>query len=231
MEYRVLFSRSRASKENDTMTSENGGIMDLLKDATSEQHRDAESRKLQKEMGSGHLTSEKYGAWLGQMFLLHRSLRQEIDRHGGAWPALASVVRDEGLHVANLRADLTALGSNAERVAALPSTAGAIEAICQASDADPLTLLGFNYVLEGSMNGNRFIARSLAQTLHVSAFSYLNPYGEEQRPTWAAYRERMNAEEFDAGQTEHMVRAAQRMFTYIGEMSDELVDDPVPASR
>ena len=42
------------------MTYQSSGIMDLLKEATAEQHRDAERRRLQKEMVSGRLPVDTY---------------------------------------------------------------------------------------------------------------------------------------------------------------------------
>jgi heme oxygenase len=208
------------------MTYQSAGIMDLLKASTAEQHRDAEHRRLQQELVSGRVSAAKYSAWLGQMFLLHKTLWEEIFRRGKDYPAIADVVRDEGRHVANLRADLARLGNDATRVVPLPSTARAIQEIRTASESDPLALLGYNYVLEGSMNGNRFIAKALARTLEGPALAYLDPYGEEQRATWQAYRERMGAAHLDAEQADRVVAAARGMFGFIATMSDELMEDP-----
>ncbi len=107
------------------------------------------------------------------------------------------MVQDEGRHVANLRADVIALGGEPDGIAPLPATERGLVAIRNTEQQDPFSLLGYNYVLEGSMNGNRFIARALAPGMKVSATSYLDPYGQEQRPIWQAYRERMNAAGFD----------------------------------
>ena len=204
-------------------------IMDVLKASTAEQHRDAEHRRLQQELVSGRIAAPRYAAWLGQMFLLHASLWQEIVQRRGDHQTLADVVRDDGRHVANLRADLAMLGADPATVVALPATARAIQAIREASSHYPLALLGHNYVLEGSMNGNRFIARALARTLAVRAVAYLDPYGEEQPASWLAYRERMSAARLDARQADRVVAAAREMFGSIAGLSDELMEDPLPA--
>ena len=204
-------------------------IMEILKEATAEQHRDAEGRRLQKDMVRGRLPAGTYAAWLGQMLLLHRVLWERIESHRGDHPVLAGIVRDEGLHVANLCADLALLEIHTGDVVPLRSMDRAIQLIVLTSESDPLSLLGYNYVLEGSMNGNRFIARALEHTLPVAAISYLDPYGEEQRPVWQSYRERMNEAGFDEAQGERMVGTARDMFTFIAEMSDELVRETVPA--
>jgi hypothetical protein len=50
-----------------------------------------------------------------------------------------------------------------------------------------------------------------------------DPYGEEQRGVWLAYRERMNAEGFHGATAERLATAAHEMFTLISGLSDELV--------
>jgi heme oxygenase len=211
------------------MEYESTRIMDILKASTAEQHRDAEHRQLQRDMVRGKLAPETYTAWLGQMLLVHRALWEEIAARRVDDPRLATIILDEGLHVANLSADLAALGVNADDVAPLASTHRAVQAIRQTSGTEPLSLLGYNYVLEGSMNGNRFIARALAQVPGITATSYLDPYGEAQRPSWQGYRERMNQAGFDETQGERMVSSARAMFAFIAEMSDEITREAVAA--
>jgi heme oxygenase len=204
-------------------------IMEILKDATAEQHRDAERRQLQKDMVRGHLPAQTYAAWLGQMFLVHQALWDSIARCGSVNPLLTRIVQDEGLHVSHLRTDLSAFGTDADAVVSLPSTDRAVRSIARMADSDPLSLLGYNYVLEGSMNGNRFIARAMQRTPGITSMSYLDPYGEAQRPTWQAYRDRMNEAGFDEASGLRMVEAARDMFTFVAEMSEELVQTSVTA--
>jgi heme oxygenase len=156
------------------------------------------------------------------MYLLHQELWRAIQRSRSKLPLLSQVVQDEGRHVANLRADLGALGVDGKVALALPATARAMAAISRTIRVQPLALLGYNYVLEGSMNGNRFIARALSRTLAVPALSYLDPYGDDQPAVWGAYRERMGAAGFDAEEMDHIVAAARTMFQSVAEMSDEL---------
>ena len=211
------------------MIYQSSGIMDFLKEATAEQHRNAERRRLQKEMVSGRLPVDTYRSWLGQMLLLHSALWSGIMARRVSSPALADVVRDEGRHVANLRGDLIALAGDPDELDPLPATELGLSAIRNTAEQDPPSLLGYNYVLEGSMNGNRFIARVLTPALKIPATTYLDPYGEEQRRVWGAYRERMNAAGFDASQADRMVAAAREMFSTIAELSDQLIAEPAQA--
>lgn len=211
------------------MTYDSTRIMENLKEATAEQHRDAERRQLQREMIRGQLAPETYAAWLGQMFLVHAALWDNIAARRADHAPLAAIVLDEGLHVGHLRADLAAFDIDAGDVAPLPSTQRAIQAIALTAESEPLSLLGYNYVLEGSMNGNQYIARALQQAPGISAVSYLDPYGEAQRPSWQAYRERMNEAGFDEPQGQRIVAAAGNMFSFIAEMSDDLMREAVVA--
>jgi len=201
-------------------------IMERLKEATAVQHRNAEHRRLQRALVAGDVSADRYGAWLAQMLLLHRALWEEIARRRDAEPALRTV-QDEGLHVANLRADLEALGVRPDTAEPLPATRRAVAEIAATGARDPVALLGYNYVLEGSMNGNRFIARALTPRLPQPATKYLDPYGEEQRPVWQAYRERMNTLALDPERAARVVEAARALFSRIADLSDELVGEPV----
>src|SRR6185503_15597901 len=103
------------------MIYQSSGIMDFLKEATAEQHRNAERRRLQREMVSGRLPVDTYRNWLGQMLLLHSALWSGIMARRVSSPALADVVRDEGRHVANLRGDLIALAGDPDELDPLPA--------------------------------------------------------------------------------------------------------------
>jgi len=197
--------------------------MDVLKSATSEQHRQAERRQLQRKMVAGEVSREIFGRWLGQMMLLHRALWEAIVANRARERVLGDVVQDEGLHVVRLQRDLAALELASQVVAPLATTSRAVAGIRETAERDPIALLGYNYVLEGSMNGNRFIARAMAPTVGAGATSYLDPYGAEQPAVWQAYRGRMNGVVSDAPSAERIVAAARAMFDWVSALSDELI--------
>jgi len=206
------------------MSKSSAGIMDALKQSTARQHHDAEHRQLQRQLVAGRLPAPLYAAWLAQMYLLHQALWEAVSQHRASQPALRDIVRDEGLHVSNLRTDLAALGVSPDKAVPVPATASAITAMRHAADADPLALLGYNYVLEGSMNGNRFIAKAIKRSAASPAVSYLDPYGDEQHASWAAYRDRMSAASLTAEHADRIVAAAKELFSSIAQMSDEVMD-------
>jgi heme oxygenase len=197
-------------------------IMTRLRDETAELHRQAESQDFQQRMFRGALERREYAAWLGQMWLVHRALEAELERVGAADPRFVAV-RAEHFKADRLAADLAALG--AREPAPLSATARLVARIVAAGRDEPLRLLGYQYVLEGSTNGNRILARRLLPVLGLDAGTagrYLDPYGERQREVWAQFKADMGAVALDAAESDLLVEAARELFAAITELSAEL---------
>src|SRR5690606_30089265 len=191
-------------------------IMARLKAETADLHRDAETSRFQRALVRGEVGKGTYAAWLGQMLLIHDRLEEGL-RQAGA-PAVGSVNRPEYDRAADLAADLADLGAPGAP-SPLPATA---DLLARIAAADDLSLLGMRYVLEGSNNGNRFIARAIRSGLPGAPTRYLDPYGEAQRPMWAQFKTDMEAVSFDAAEQDRIVAAAQEMFAAVGGVSREL---------
>ena len=90
---------------------------------------------------------------------------------------------------------------------------------------EPAALLGFFYVLEGSMNGNRFIVRALRQNPAGArcSFAYFDPYGDEQPARSAVFKTALDSVHLDLRQERIVVNASLCMFDAICEISDELM--------
>jgi heme oxygenase len=87
-------------------------------------------------------------------------------------------------------------------------------------------LLGALYVLEGSTNGGRFLARALRKSwgLDKDGIAYFDPYGEEQPQKWASFRKKMDSASFDVAQQDAIVEMAKATFLAIAEVSDEAAE-------
>jgi len=196
---------------------ETRNIMDALKERTGEHHRRAEQQPLQRALVSGTATREQYTQWLGQMLVVHIALEREIEFCRAAEPRLAVAADDQFGHP-RLAADLRTLGIDPGAIgasAATAATAAVCEAIRAAAAVMPVSLLGFHYVLEGSKNGNRYIAIALRRGLGLSPGSgdtYLDPYGEHQRAKWQAFRAAMGGGTYSEAETEAIIGAAGAMF-------------------
>lgn len=205
-------------------TATTGNIMDVLKARTAEQHRRAEQSPFMRGLVSGQVTREGYARWLGQMMHVHAALEGEIVAHRAAEPRL-SVASDEQFGAQRLREDLRALGIDPATVRPLPAASALGERVRAAAAECPVSLLGFHYVLEGSKNGNTYIAKALRRTLGIatgSGDSYLDPYGEQQRARWAAFREAMGGQEYSETDAAAVLEAACAMFDGITELNGEL---------
>lgn len=208
-----------------TTTTVPGGIMERLRAETAERHKRAEEHRFQRTLLSGRLTREQYAAWLGQMLVVHRALESAID---GVRPACAAlgVVTDAQRHSRNLEADLRSLGAEPPAVEPLAGAAWLCGRIERAAREEPIALLGMHYVLEGSMNGNKFIAMAVRKGMDVrpgEGDRYLDPYGEGQRAVWAAWKAEMGERAFTPSEVDAMVRAACDMFDGVSKISEDLM--------
>jgi heme oxygenase len=206
-------------------------IAATLKHATAQAHQTAESRPFQRQLINGTLSPQTLTIYLEQLRFIHAALEQQFDQHA----AMARLIHwnDGCRHSRRLQDDIAALADTRERPAPLPCTARLSAQIQSAASAHPEALIGFFYVLEGSMNGNRFIARALRRTPSATAraYSYFDPYGETQPERWRAFREALDALDLDDTRTRALVDAALCMFDGIAQISDAVMqrsDDGAP---
>jgi len=205
-------------------TTTSANIMDQLKERTAEHHRRAEQQPLQQALVKGTVTRGQYAAWLGQMLLVHTELEKQIQSLTARERRLAVASAEQFGHP-RLAADLRVLGLDPAEVKPSGATSHVCGQIRSATAADPVTLLGFHYVLEGSKNGNRYIAMALRRGLGLTAGTgdtYLDPYGEAQRAKWQAFRVAMGAEQFTDQEIEAVIAAAGQMFDGVSAICSEI---------
>jgi heme oxygenase len=196
-------------------------IMQRLRAETAEHHARAEGKDLQRAMVTGRITRARYASWLQQMLLVHQALERAIDRARTECLHLG-VVDAHQVHSERIAADLRHHGWDGREPAATAATSRLIGRI---DAADGPTLLGMHYVLEGSMNGNRYIAMSLRKALGLvpgQGDRYLDPYGEQQRARWAAWKEAVDAQEWSPSAADSAVAGAKVMFDGVADISEGL---------
>lgn len=208
-----------------TMASPDSGVMEQLKTLTADLHTQAEHRPLQRALVSGQITTEQYASYLAQLFLVHTRLENHLKLERQNNTAFQRVIRDYQFQVPYLLADLNKFGIDVTNITPSKGTTVLIAEIDRLAAEEPTSLLGMHYVLEGSNNGNRFIARALMKALGLTpgpGLLYLDPYGEAQRGYWQAFKDDMNAIGFDQATIDRLVAAAQTMFRAIGQISDDV---------
>jgi len=197
-----------------------------LREGTASHHRLAEQHEFQQQLVRGKLPRPLYLRWLGQMLHIHAALEAHLDRLVARNPQLKSLFDDTRRKVAPLQKDLSFLGS-ASAEPALPAARAMIARFETLATAHPLALLGILYVLEGSTNGSKFIARKVRPAYGLPAngdgSAYLDPYGDLQPARWQEFKTAVDALHLPAADVESMVMAAQETFDSIRALGAELL--------
>ncbi len=200
-------------------------IMDRLREETREQHKHAESRPLEIALVRGAVSRKTYIRYLAQRLCVHRGLEAAVDQLVTSDPRLADLDLRPLFQVPNIEADLRFFeaGSDPEP---LPETTTFLNLMKTEADAAPLAWLGCYYVFEGSKNGASFIARSIRKALELDrdGTHYLDPHGDQQRPLWQAFKDRMNAIDLTPAEQDAIVAAARLTFDGVAAIDDAVAD-------
>jgi heme oxygenase len=209
------------------------GIMDRLKEGTKSLHDAAEGHAFQRTLFAGQLSRVSYADYLGQMYCLYAALEDALRQAQTHRPEISTVVKPHNLRQDDLTSDLAHFGLDPTKVSPLPATRALIDAIKDTRSTNPLALLGMHYVLEGSNNGNHYIAKNIrkAYDLDDAGARFLDPYGEGQRSRWAEYKQALGAVNLTEAESDALLAAAQEMFRAIGRISQELDAARHPATR
>ena len=197
------------------------GLADRLKEATAEDHRAAEGHPLQQSLVDGTVSRERFVAFQSRVLRLLRELAPRLTGGGPDWETFRAALSG---HEARLAADLEGLDrqSNSARP---PAPSAALDEFFRALDEGPMPegALGAFYVVEGSMNGNRFIRRAVAGSRPDLAahLTYFDPYGDEQRGKWRGFREAISRVGAGFASPEPALSAARATFRLIGRLADE----------
>lgn len=209
---------------NEPVVGDPNDIMWTLKAETWELHELAEHHPYQRAFVKGELSRAAYTDYLAHMLLVHQVLESRLTDLK-AVPGLSSVICGYHFRASLLRDDLAYFGATAEEVRPLGAAAAIVHEIEFSFNRDPLSVLGFLYVLEGSTNGSKFIARSVERSLKLNprqGTSYLNPHAEWQSERWAEFKRTMNAQPFVEEQKTRIVECAKAMFRAVIRLSDDL---------
>jgi heme oxygenase len=209
------------------VNGESAGTMLALRESTATHHRRAEQHEFQQQLVRGTLPRPLYLRWLAQMLHIHAALEGHLDRLVTRNPQLKSVYDDGRGKVAPLQKDLAFLGAAADQPA-LPAALGLMTRMDALATSHPMALLGVLYVLEGSTNGSKFIARRVRPAYELPASgegsAYLDPYGDLQPARWQEFKAAMDALNLPADDVHANILAAQQTFDAIRELGAELLE-------
>ena len=206
------------------MNDAKSSIMQRLRAETSDLHSHAESRTIQRDIAKGEVERAKFVGYLGQLYAVHDVLENALREARDAHPAIAALATPDRMRIPDLELDLEFYGVDLSDIEVGKATERFVSLIERTRNADPVALLGAFYVLEGSTNGGRFLARVLRSSWNLDGkgVAYFDPYGDRQPATWAAFKLGMDSASFDAEREDAIVEMAKRTFEAIAEISDEV---------
>jgi heme oxygenase (biliverdin-IX-beta and delta-forming) len=200
-------------------------VMDALRESTKELHADTEGHQFQKDLGSGRVRQDLYVKYLGQLFLMHKHLADLLPQAAAADPRIAAVLAPYHSDLSALVGDLGYFDATTDSVVPLTATTALLSTMDELAVRSPLSLLGLLYVLEGSTNGAKFMAKTLRKGLNLPedrGAKYFDRYGDLQRERWTNFKATMNAQGFEQGEIDALVVEAKRMFQTFFEIGSEL---------
>jgi heme oxygenase len=129
-------------------------------------------------------------------------------------------------HTGKLEADLAFLSTDPADVKPVPATESFTSWIEDTAKDNPTALIGVQYVLEGSTNGNGYIAKKIGPALGLKedGLRYLKSYGPAQRETWARFKSRLDTLNLSEEAREQVVAAARRTFEGVRDINSELLE-------
>ena len=191
-----------------------------LREHTADDHKRAEQSEFQRQFVSGRLSRAGSVGWLEQMWFVYGALARNFA--GSPYAAIFAGGRDR---TPEIERDLESFAIPAATRRAVAATNAFIARIDAWAASDPAALLGALYVLEGSTNGSKYIARAVRKAYALgdaAGTAFLDPYGEKQMERWQGFRAELDAavsaEEHDA-----LVAAAGETFNAVRVMGEELL--------
>jgi heme oxygenase len=199
-------------------------LADALKDGTRELHTAAERHSLQQSMLRGTISRDLLAAYLHELFHVHSALEQALQ--ASADPAVTAMFRDHHIRAPLSEHDIVALGGSVADRPRCRATRSFVGMIGDATNADPPALVGVLYVLEGSTNGNAYIARAIEKAFGIApgvATRSLDPHGTELRPRWQAFRAALDTLDLPDAEAARVISAARWTFRAVYDIADELM--------
>lgn len=201
-------------------------LMERLKESTMVKHDSAEGSQFQGDLVYGKLSQPLYIKYIGQLFLIHRSLEAQIRKYHEAGQDWTSVVTARQLQEGFLRKDLTYFSVEPQTIVPLVQTKEFLGIMESFAGRCPESLLGFHYVLLGSKHGGKFVAKNVRSSYKLpddAGALYFDPYGLGFAELWKDFKESMNALSLTDDQITEMCGAAGAMFVGISNVSDALM--------
>ncbi len=197
------------------------GLADTLKEQTKASHAKAERHGVQARLVKGEVSRGEFAAYLGQLLPVWKAVDAGLLAKAASDSRIAAMVKPYHAHSGRVAADLAFSGAAAGPV--LPATVRFVEMVKRETASGGPGLVGVWYVLEGSTNGGRYIAKALSRGLGIAGpegLTSFDPHGEQQRERWQAWRAGLDAQQWSEPERTQIVNAATATFEAIYELME-----------
>ena len=200
--------RELSSSQHPGFSSESLTLMESIKHAIQDSHDAIEKTTFAEGMMNATITLESYTFYLRQMLAIHEPLDHFLDLS-----TLRDWVPSTAKRSAAIRQDIALLNPLALNDVVLPATREIVQDIQQSYEANPLSLLGHFYILEGSRMGSRVIAKPLQSLLRIpsEALHYHLDNFDKQPRALREFRNRLN-QEIDSPEQKAVIQSAAVTF-------------------
>lgn len=200
-------------------------LMTELRDATRDTHRRLENLPFAKALEAGDLPMTSYIGYLRTLGVVYSVLEHELpveadDRIAEVWDdamrKLPVIQRDLNHLAAREPRDIPAAHAAAQTVA---------NCLLQRAAEQPVAMLGYLYVLEGSSLGAVVIAPWVKRAFALEngcGTAYLEGYGDTTQARWEAFKARMDGLELTPAERTAIVEAAIEAFEGIQDILSAL---------
>ncbi len=178
----------------------------------------------------GKLELDAYVRIIEQAWVWANAMDDAIDAAIIARPEIGRVVLPEQRFAPYAAEDLAFFGRDPAEIEVRPGTARFVEHV-EAMSGDPLYILGLHYVRVGACNGNRFVAIKARQHYGLTdgGLRYLDPFGENQRHGWIAFKEALDGLGLDDAEQDRVFAGVRAMYEYVISMDND--EHHVPAAE
>jgi heme oxygenase len=202
--------------------------MDRLKAETRPAHDATEGIPFSAAMVERRLPKDRYVGQLVAYAIVHRALDEALA--GSDHLMVRAVWSDDLAKTPLLQRDLTFFAAEINGVppAAIEAAERFAEVIGARAQHDPVFLLGYLYVLEGSTLGATILRQHIAAAYGLTnddGLAYYSPYGNAVMPHWKQFKERMNAAAADPADHDRIIEGASDAFRRVGEILRALSAD------
>jgi len=199
-------------------------LSERLRTSTKPLHDSAEGHNFQRLLANGLLPIPLYSAYLGQLFLIHQTLETHLRLLADNDARFSRVISPSQYQEQFLKTDLGFLGIDMAALAPLAATAELLRKVAVAQNKNPVSLVGFHYVLLGSKHGGKFIARQLTQKYGFDGqgIKYFDPYGDEFIRHWRGFIDGLNQAQLTESDADDIIENAQATFLGISDIGSAL---------